>query len=65
MAGLKTLVKCEVAGYNEMMTNARELATQRMIKEAEALGQMPLWGYGTPPMPSWKMPRKFWPMGQR
>ena len=38
MAGLKTLVGGEVKGYNEMMTNARELATQRMITEAEALG---------------------------
>ncbi|MGL4549443.1 YbjQ family protein [Eubacterium aggregans] len=38
MAGLKTLVGGEAKGYNEMMTNARELATQRMITEAEALG---------------------------
>ncbi|MGL6293328.1 YbjQ family protein, partial [Eubacterium aggregans] len=38
MAGLKTLVGGEVKGYNEMMTNARELATQRRSTEAEVLG---------------------------
>ncbi|MBQ9156297.1 MAG: YbjQ family protein [Eubacterium sp.] len=37
-AGLKTLVGGELTKYNEMMGKARELATQRMVKEAEALG---------------------------
>ncbi|MCR5405018.1 MAG: YbjQ family protein [Butyrivibrio sp.] len=37
-AGLKTLVGGELGNYNEMMSKARSLATDRMIKEAEALG---------------------------
>ena len=37
-AGLKTLVGGELSKYNEMMNNARALATKRMIEEAEALG---------------------------
>ena len=37
-SGLKTLVGGELVKYNEMMDNARNLATDRMIREAEALG---------------------------
>ena len=37
-SGLKTLVGGELGNYNQMMVKARELATERMIKEAEALG---------------------------
>ncbi|SFC53114.1 YbjQ family protein [Butyrivibrio sp. YAB3001] len=37
-SGLKTLVGGELGSYNEMMSKARGLATDRMIKEAEALG---------------------------
>ena len=37
-AGLKTLVGGEIKKYNEMMANARDLATQRMIDEAIAMG---------------------------
>ena len=37
-AGLKTLVGGELTGYNEMMNNARALATKRMVEEAEAMG---------------------------
>ena len=37
-AGLKTLVGGELTKYNEMMNNARALATKRMVEEAEALG---------------------------
>ena len=36
--GLKTLVGGELKTYNEMMNDARELATTRMIAEAESLG---------------------------
>lgn len=36
--GFKTLVGGELTSYNEMMTEARELATKRMMGEAEALG---------------------------
>ncbi len=37
-SGLKTLVGGELGSYNEMMMKARELATDRLIKEAENLG---------------------------
>ena len=37
-SGLKTLVGGELGSYNEMMSKARGLATDRMIKEAESLG---------------------------
>ncbi|MBR3310553.1 MAG: heavy metal-binding domain-containing protein [Solobacterium sp.] len=36
-AGLKTLVGGELTKYNEMMNNARALASKRMIQEAEEL----------------------------
>ena len=34
----KTLVGGELKSYNEMMNNARALATKRMAEEAESLG---------------------------
>ena len=34
----KTLVGGELTSYNEMMNDARALATKRMVQEAEALG---------------------------
>ncbi|MBQ4042550.1 MAG: heavy metal-binding domain-containing protein [Clostridia bacterium] len=34
----KTLVGGELKAYNEMMNEARALATKRMVEEAEALG---------------------------
>ena len=34
----KGLVGGEMKSYNEMMNNARALATKRMVQEAEALG---------------------------
>ena len=37
-AGLKTLVGGELTKYNEMMNNARALATKRMVAEAEQMG---------------------------
>jgi len=37
-SGLKTLVGGELSKYNEMMNNARALATKRMVEEAESLG---------------------------
>lgn len=36
--GLKHLVGGELKAYNEMMAQARDLATERMIGEAEKLG---------------------------
>lgn len=35
---LKTIVGGELNAYNDMMNNARALATKRMVDEAEALG---------------------------
>ena len=37
-ASLKTLVGGELTKYNDMMNNARALATKRMVEEAERLG---------------------------
>ena len=37
-AGLKTLVGGELTKYNDMMNNARALATKRMVEEAERMG---------------------------
>lgn len=37
-SGFKTLVGGELVAYNEMMEDAREIATQRMIEEATNLG---------------------------
>jgi uncharacterized protein YbjQ (UPF0145 family) len=34
----KTLVGGELKAYNEMMNNARALATKRMVEEAQGLG---------------------------
>ena len=38
LSGFKTLVGGELTSYNEMMNNARAIATKRMVDEAEALG---------------------------
>lgn len=38
MAGFKTVVGGELTGYSEMLNEARNIATQRMVAEAEALG---------------------------
>ena len=38
MAGMETLVGGEITGYTEMLVEARQIATKRMVDEAEALG---------------------------
>lgn len=38
MAGLKTIVGGEIAGYTEMIASARQIATKRMVDEANNLG---------------------------
>ena len=38
MAGMKTLVGGEITGYTEMLNEARQIATKRMVDAAEALG---------------------------
>ena len=37
-AGLKTIVGGEIAGYTEMLNDARNIATKRMVEEATRLG---------------------------
>lgn len=38
MASMKTLVGGEITGYTEMLVEARQIATKRMVDEAKALG---------------------------
>jgi len=38
MAGMKTIVGGEISGYTEMLITARQIATKRMVDEAESLG---------------------------
>ncbi len=38
MAGIKTLVGGEIAGYTEMLNEARQIAVKRMVDEAKELG---------------------------
>ena len=38
MAGMKTLVGGEIVGYTEMLVEARQIATKRMVDEATTLG---------------------------
>jgi len=38
MAGMKTLVGGEITGYTEMLVEARQIATKRMVDEAQAMG---------------------------
>ncbi len=38
MQGFKTIVGGELKGYTEMMNEAREIATSRMIEEAARMG---------------------------
>ncbi len=38
MAAMKTLVGGEIVSYTEMLNEARQIATKRMVDEAEKLG---------------------------
>ena len=38
MAGMNTIVGGEIVGYTEMIATARQMATKRMVDEAESLG---------------------------
>ncbi len=38
MAGLKSIVGGEITGYTDMMNEARKVATERLLKDAEAMG---------------------------
>ncbi len=37
-AGLKTIVGGEIKGYTDLLTESRNIATERMIQDAESLG---------------------------
>ena len=38
MAGMKTLVGGEIVSYTQMLNEARQIATDRMVEQASALG---------------------------
>ena len=38
MAGMKTLVGGEIEGYTQLLNEARQLATKRMVDQAEEMG---------------------------
>ena len=38
MAGFKTLVGGEIKGYTEMLSEARQISTERLVEEATRLG---------------------------
>ena len=38
MSGMKGLVGGEITSYTEMLNEARQIATKRMVEDAEALG---------------------------
>ena len=38
MAGMKTIVGGEIVGYTEMLNTARQIATKRMVDDANNLG---------------------------
>ncbi len=38
LAGLKSLIGGEIVSYTEMMNEARKIATERLLKEADSLG---------------------------
>lgn len=38
MAGMKTIVGGEIKGYTDMIAVARQIATKRMVDDAESLG---------------------------
>ena len=38
LAGFKNIVGGELTSYNEMLTNARQIATQRMFMQAQQMG---------------------------
>ena len=45
MAGMKTLVGGEIESYTQMLTEARQIATKRMVDDAEAMGADAVIGY--------------------
>ena len=45
MAGFKSLVGGEIKGYSEMMDEARKIATERLMQEADELGANAVVGF--------------------
>lgn len=45
MAGLKSLIGGEIISYTEMMNEARQIATERLLQDAEALGADAVLGF--------------------
>ena len=45
LAGFKTLVGGEIVSYTEMMDDARKIATERLLKDAEELGANAVVGF--------------------
>ena len=43
MAGMKTLVGGEIVGYTEMLNEARQIATKRMVDEAKEMDADAVW----------------------
>ena len=44
-ASFKTLVGGEIKGYSQMMNDARQMATERLLKEADELGADAVLGF--------------------
>jgi uncharacterized protein YbjQ (UPF0145 family) len=45
LAAFKTLVGGEITGYTEMMNDARKIATERLLQDAEQLGANAVIGF--------------------
>lgn len=45
LASFRTLVGGEITGYTEMMDEARQVATERLLKDAESLGANAVVGF--------------------
>lgn len=45
LASFKTLVGGEITGYTEMMDEARQIATERLLQDAEELGATAVVGF--------------------
>jgi uncharacterized protein YbjQ (UPF0145 family) len=45
LAGLKSLIGGEIQSYTDMMNDARKIATERLLREAEELGADAVLGF--------------------
>lgn len=45
LAGLKSLIGGEITSYTEMMNEARQIATERLLQDAESLGADAVLGF--------------------